>query len=330
MSETASQQGARVAVVIVNYGTAPLTIQAVDSVLRLSTGGVDIHVVDNASPGEDARILSDRADNWPDNVTLHLEDRNHGFGRGINLVLDPLSRRADPPDFVLFLNPDAQCDNDVPGILARFLEDHPKAGFAGARIAKPGHGPVTAAFRFPSLISVFSHALCFGPVDRLLGRWRVPLPPDLDEQRVDWVSGAAVMARMSTLREVGFFDPVYFLYYEEVDLMRRAADHGWETWHVPEARALHLEGAATGVRSGEGARKRRPAYWYASWYHYFTRNHGRLGAMVAAVAAVTGAALNAVLAFLRRREPNRPLHFFHDFTAMVLRPLLGLEARPYE
>ena len=107
MSETASQQGARVAVVIVNYGTAPLTIQAVDSVLRLSTGGVDIHVVDNASPGEDARILSDRADNWPDNVTLHLEDRNHGFGRGINLVLDPLSRRADPPDFVLFLNPDA-------------------------------------------------------------------------------------------------------------------------------------------------------------------------------------------------------------------------------
>ena len=322
----------RFSVIIINYGTAELAAQAADSVLEQvsSDQGVEIHLVDNASPGTDQNYLCGRKADWPDSVILRLEPRNHGFGDGVNQVLQDLARRSSPPEFVFLLNPDAQLENDVLGVLSDFMDRHPKVAFAGAGITKPGHGPVTAAFRFPSIVGDFSAALNFGPVDTLLSRWLTRLPPDLERQKVGWVAGAAVMIRFSALQDIGFFDPAFFLYYEEVELMHRAADAGWETWYVPEARAVHLEGAATGVNSGGSARKRKPSYWYASWHHYFVKTLGRFGAICAAIAVMTGTVLNMILSRLRGREPGAPLNFFPDFYAMAVRPLIGLKARPYD
>lgn len=320
-----------IAVIVVNYGTADLAIEAVESVRAREHGGraVEIHLVDNASPGDDAARLSQAAaeHGWGAGVTLHLEAENHGFGRGNNLVLERLAARETPPFAVFLLNPDARLGNEAIAILADVLEASPRVGFAGSAIALPDGTPVTAAFRFPGIVSTFSGALSFGPVDRLLARWRVPLPPDRPTGRVDWVAGAAVMARFEAIRAAGFFDPAYFLYYEEVDLMRTAARAGWETWYVAEARAVHAEGAATGVKSGTAARRRRPAYWYRSWRHYFAKNHGRVSALAAVAAWSAGAALNHALARLRSRSPAAPLHLLGDLWGFVWRPLLGLRER---
>lgn len=322
---------ADVAVIIVNYGTADLALDAAASALAQPAGGrrVEVYLVDNASPGGDAARLAAgiAARGWEGQVTLHAEPANRGFGRGNNLVLEGLAARARPPEFVLLLNPDARLDNDAIGLLAAALTADPGAAAAGARIAKPDGTPVTAAFRFPSLASVFSDALAFGPVARLFEHRRVPLPPDQPTGPVDWVAGAALLARLDRLSAVGGFDPAYFLYYEEVDLMLQFARHGWRTLYISEAHVIHAEGAATGVKSGEAVRRRRPAYWYQSWQHYFRKNHGRTYALAAAAAWLLGAALNRAISALRRRPPAAPLHFFRDFWAVACRPLLGLGAR---
>lgn len=324
---------AEIAVVIVNYNAAALTIQAVDSVLGRTHGGrrVHVHVVENASPDGDAAALQEAWDTqgWANRVTLHLEAENHGFGRGNNLVLRALAAEPDPPDKVLFLNPDAQLKNEAVAILADFLDAHPKAAIAGARIENPGGGPATAAFRFPGVISEFSDALSFGPVDRLFARWRVPHDPSLPTGPVGWVSGAAFMARRDVLADIGDFDPAFFLYYEEVDLMRAVTRAGWQIWHVAEAQVIHAEGAATGVSSAE-ARKRRPAYWYESWRIYFRKNHGRGRALAAALFKILGALMNHGLARMRGKAPAAPRHFVRDFWAMAVRPLVGLKAQPYD
>jgi N-acetylglucosaminyl-diphospho-decaprenol L-rhamnosyltransferase len=143
-------------------------------------------------------------------------------------------------------------NNEVIAILADFLDAHPAAACAGAQISDPDGTLATAAFRFPSLISEFSDTLAFGPVARLCARWTVPMSPVLDTMRVDWVSGAAVMFRYDPLMAAGGFDPTFFLYFDEVDLMRRLTAAGGEVWHVSEAHVLHAEGVATGVRSGDG------------------------------------------------------------------------------
>lgn len=313
------------AVIVVNYGTADLTIAAVASVLRLAPADVTVHVVDNASPGEDAATLAAAAETegWGPRVTLWPETENHGFGRGNNLVLRHLARQEPPCGSVLLLNPDARLENDVVTLMRAVLEANPAVGMVGAGIAKPCGTPVTAAFRFPGIAWSFAEASRFGPVSRLLRRWQVPLPPDHPEGPVDWVAGAALLCRMQTLREIDFFDPAFFLYYEEVDLMRRAAEAGWRTWYLPRARVIHAEGAATGVRSGETRRRRRPAYWYESWQLYHRRALGRTGALLSAAACLSGTALHHGLATLRRRPVYSPLNVFEDFWRYAIRPLLS-------
>lgn len=325
---------AEVAVIIVNYGTANLALAAVASVLSRSSGSrtIAVHLVDNASHGDDARHLSAEiaARGWRDRVTLFRETVNHGFGGGNNVVLERLARQPNRPKYVFLLNPDALLENDAITILADFLDAHPKAAVAGARIEKPGGIPVTAAFRFPGLASTFADAISFGPISRLFAASRVPLEPDLTTGPVDWVAGAAMMARFDAMRDAGNFDLGYFLYYEEVDLMRALARRGSEVWYVAEARVTHFEGASTGVNSGEACRKRRPAYWYHSWQYYFRKNHGRLYALAAAAAWIIGAGVNRLVAGLRRRPPAAPLHFFGDFWAGACRPLIGLRAAHHE
>ena len=321
-----------IAVLIVNYGSADLALAAVASVLERDHGGrhVEIHLVDNASPGDDAAHLKAEIAirGWQNEVTLYAECENHGFARGNNLVLRHLAARSNPPELVFFLNPDAALKNEAVAELADFLDRHPRAGIAGARVEKPGTGLVTAAFRFPSLIGEFAGALAFGPVVRLFAHKMTPMPAELPTRRVDWVVGAALMARFRAVAEIDFFDPGFFLYFEEVDICRRAAAAGWQTWHVAEAEVLHLEGASTGVHSGQ--LRRRPAYWYRSWARYFRKSHGRAYALGAALAWMSGAALNHLLAKVASRRPAAPRNLFTDFWAVAGRPLLGMEARNYD
>lgn len=318
-----------IAVIIVNYGTADLALDGVASVLERDHGGraVEVHLVDNASPnGDGAKIAAEiAARGWQDRLSFYPETENHGFGRGNNVVLHRLAARADPPDYVFLLNPDAALQNETLAVMADFLDAHQDVAMAGARAENPGDpAPVTAAFRFPGLASTFAAAISFGPVSRFFRHHEVALGPDIASGPVDWVSGASVMARFAVWRDLGFFDPEYFLYYEEVDLMLRTQRAGWGCWYLTEARIVHIEGASTEVRSAETARRRRPAYLYHSWQYYFSHNHGRAYALATAGAWMLGAALNYGLSVLRRKTPAAPLHFFGDFWAYSLRPLLGM------
>lgn len=122
----------KVSVIVVNYGTASLSIDAVNSALNAPDEGreVTVHLVDNASPGEDAQMLQQAAidNSWGNRVVLYCEDENHGFGRGNNVVLTALADQAVPPDYVLFLNPDARLKNNAIDLLAGFLDSPSKGG----------------------------------------------------------------------------------------------------------------------------------------------------------------------------------------------------------
>jgi len=319
---------ASIAVIIVNYGTAELTLAAAQSVLEQAHGAHDValHIVDNNSPQGDAEVIATEiaARGWQDQLHFHPEPENHGFGRGNNVVLNALAAADTRPDYAMLLNPDARLENEAVAILADYLDAHPGAGAAGAEIRNPGQNqPASAAYRFPNWASTFADAVNFGPISGLFAHRKVAIvPPPEDTTQVDWVSGAAVMFRFTAIEEVGFFDPEFFLYFEEVDLMLQLARAGWPSWYVPQAKVMHIEGAATGVGSGAAMRKPRPAYWYASWRHYFSKNHGRASALLTAAAYMAGGSLGVIIAAILRREPYIPAHFFRDFRIGVIKPLL--------
>lgn len=330
-----AEQKSRIAVIVVNYATAELAIAAVESVLAHHHDGhpVEVHLVDNASPGDDAaRIARAHAEgHWGDRVTLWLENENHGFGRGNNVVLKALAARADPPDYAFLLNPDASLANEALAILADAMDAQPQISAAGAAIERPDVGRVTAAFRFPSAASEFAAAVGIRPISRWFDGTEVALPKTLPRGPVDWVSGAAVMFRISAVREAGFFDPDFFLYYEETELLWRLHAQGGAVWFVPEARIGHVAGAATGMQEGKRRNRAQPGYWYDSWRLYYVKTLGVGGARRVALAKYLGAGLNATIRTLTGRKPDAAENFGPDFRQYVLKPLFfgdPLEARP--
>lgn len=321
------EKSGSVVVIVVNYGTPELAVRAVESVLERDQGEhpVEIHLLDNASPGEDAAIFTQAhaEKNWGPRVVLWLEDENHGFGRGNNVVLHALAKRDEPPEFVLLLNPDAELENDAIAFLVEALRARPEAAAAGAGISFPDGSPAVAAFRFPSLLREIVGTINFGPLDRLLPQGRVALPPEWAEGPVDWVAGASVLMRFKHIQDIGFFDPDFFLYYEEVELMWRLRQAGHPTLYAPRARVLHIAGAATQVQSHDPTPKPKPAYLYASWRMYFQKTRGRSYALVTALLKLPAAWTGLVLSKLRRRKSNLPIRFSRDHWRHVVRPLLA-------
>lgn len=324
----------RISVIIVNYGTADLVIDSVESVLAQDHGGrtVDVHLIDNGSPGDDAARLAEahEARGWGGRVTLYAERENHGFGRGNNVALRAIAAAPAPPDFVFLLNPDARLANDAIAILADFLERHPDAVAAGAAVQRPDGTKVTAAFRFPSPMREFIGPVGIGALQALFPRQQVALAPDIARQPVDWVTGAAFMARFDAMARAGFFDPDFFLYFEETELMWRLNEKPGAVWYVPEARVEHVAGAATGMKGGRHVSRALPVYWYDSWRLYHVKTRGVGAARAAALLRLTAAAASRTLGLLRGGS-DVPAHFFRDFGRNVLHPLfLGdpLMARP--
>jgi hypothetical protein len=117
-------------------------------------------------------------------------------------------------------------------------------------------------------------------------------PPKLDLDIYPYLPRAIVetTSAKAYIDEIGGVDENFFLYYEEVDFCRRAARHGWECWHVPESRVVHLVGQSTGVTRRHKRIGRRPFYWLESRRRYYSKHHNRLYGRLADMAWITAGA----------------------------------------
>ena len=71
-------------------------------------------------------------------------------------------------------------------------------------------------------------------------------------REVDIVCGCFFLIRTALWRELGGFDPRFFMYGEEVDLCPRARARGWRPVMTPSATIMHLGGAS---RSSPAAKR---------------------------------------------------------------------------
>ena len=204
-----------------------------DCLRALAREGVSVTVVDNGSSDGTAALV---AREFP-GVRLLALPANLGYGRanneGMRLALEGGAR------FVALINNDVRVE---PGFFRRLLaaaEAHPEAGL------------FTGTLLFAGSEVVNSTGLVIDAFGRARDRdFRVPLHElSRRDGPTDGVSGGAALLRAEVLRTVGFFDPGYFAYYEDVDLSLRARSQGFASWYVRDARARHLFGATLGAGS---------------------------------------------------------------------------------
>jgi N-acetylglucosaminyl-diphospho-decaprenol L-rhamnosyltransferase len=269
-------------VVIVNYRTPALVVDCLNSLSDQISQlpGSRVVVVENNSEDGSGAVLRETvtANGWGEWVSIIEMERNGGFAYGNNAGISVALSASPSPNFFLLLNPDTVANHGALKALLNFMNNHSSAGISGGRIEDAAGAVGCSAHNFPSPVGEFVQGLRFGPISRFLRRHVVSPPPHPCSHECDWVSGACMMIRREVVDEIGFMDEGYFLYFEEVDYCRVARSAGWGVWYVPEARVMHLEGAATQFADKT---RRRPSYWYESRRRYFVKHYGVSGLVVA-------------------------------------------------
>jgi N-acetylglucosaminyl-diphospho-decaprenol L-rhamnosyltransferase len=265
-------------VVILNYRTAQLTIDCLQSLVAEveSLPGTNVVVTDNNSSDGSVEQISRAivSEGWQDWASLMALDRNGGFAFGNNAAIRIALNSENPPDYILLLNPDTVARPQALRILLDFMVGHPNVGITGSRLENPDGTPQHSAFRFPTLFSELDFSWRFGFLSQLLSRWAVAPPLSLVSGTTDWVSGASMMVRREVFEDVGLLDENYFMYFEEVDFCLQAQKASWPCWYVPKSRVVHLVGQSSGVMAPNGPVKRLPQYWFNSRRRYFLKHHG--------------------------------------------------------
>lgn len=220
-----------VGLAVINYNTTPQTIRCLESVRRLLDPPDWVVVLDNGS--EDDTIGSAIARFSPyDSTDLRLwrSERNLGFAEGSNRLIVHL---LDDPDcrYILLLNNDAVALPPLPTRLYAALRDAPAAGLAGGRMHRldaPHQVDTLGIALYASLMPADRHALS----DHYLGP----------------TGGCVLISRacLEDLRQSAgyWFDPRFFCYCEDTDLVLRARLLGYQPVFVDEILALH-EGQAS-------------------------------------------------------------------------------------
>ncbi len=252
---------------IVNWNVRELLRRSLASIyaspLASAPDAVEVIVVDNASSDGSAEMVRSE---FPQ-VVLVENYENVGFTRGNNQALELAHGRH-----VLFLNPDTEVVGDALGVMVRYLDAHADVGAVGPQLRYPNGSIQPSRRRFPTAATLFLESTLLQrwfPRNAVLDRFYMADMPDDVEQEVDWLVGAALMARREALEEVGGFDERFFMYSEELDWCRRAKAAGWKIVYLPEAIIVHHEGRSSGQVVAA-----RHIYFYTSKVLYARKYHG--------------------------------------------------------
>ncbi|MBW4473744.1 MAG: glycosyltransferase family 2 protein [Stenomitos rutilans HA7619-LM2] len=318
MSNTVKlDQATTLLVVVLNYKTADLTIDCLNSLSdEIKTiPGSYVVVTDNASGDGSVEKIASAIDKnrWHHWVELMPLDRNGGFAFGNNAAIRPVLAATHPCPYVLLLNPDTIIRPGAIKTLLAFMDKQPEVGIAGSRLEDLDQTAQQSAFRFPNVVGELDFGLRLGIASKLLSRWAI-VPEILDHShQADWVAGASMIIRREVFESIGLLDEHYFMYFEEVDFCLRAQRAGWSCWYVPQSHVVHFVGQSSGVTDSKRPPKRLPTYWFDSRRRYFLKNHGWLYAALADAAWLTGFTLWRWRRVVQRKPDTDPPQIWSDF-----------------
>ncbi len=218
----------RLSVVIVNYRQWDKTeelVRQLQNSAGIKNGAAEIVIVDNHSP---PHPVVKRLRRQP-GVSLRRWENNRGFARAVNEGC-----RLSQGDWFLLLNPDTTPSEEfLDGVVALLDRLEPNAGIVGFHLRNSDGSRQLSAGPFPTLLSTLARLV--------LPRGRRKYHTLRTEERcqVAWVTGCCLLVRGACLRDLGGLDESFFLYYEDVDLCRRAQKRGWSVWYEPNLTIVH-------------------------------------------------------------------------------------------
>jgi GT2 family glycosyltransferase len=259
---------------VINYRSSALAAEAVRSARAASNDPLQVVVVDNSEdPQEIEHLRASGADE------IVAAPRNLGYAGGINL-----GRPRCRGEFLVIANPDVVFrESAISELIDRVRRGAAVTGprlvwdQAGRWTLPPADMPTLASKGAEVLASWSRSAAAARERDRIRDRirfWRRTEPA-----AVDAISGAVLAMRAAVFDRAGGFDERYFLYFEEMDFLRRvSADAPRLIEYVPAAVVRHLYSQSAGA-AGDASRRypESEQIFYRRWYGSFGERLMKLG-----------------------------------------------------
>ncbi len=196
-----------------------------DALLATEYPGLEVLVVDNGSTDGTAEL----AEAHVPRLRLIRNGRNVGYAAGNNVGVRAALRTG--AEFVALVNQDTRVERGwLTPLVEAAVADTRLGVLSPAQWDYEGRTPDPAFLALlASVDSRAADALAAG--DPVRGPIEAPT-----------AIGAALLLTRALIEAVGLFDPLYFVYFEEADLCRRARRRGFRVVIVPEARVRHWHG----------------------------------------------------------------------------------------
>lgn len=219
-------------IIIVNYKTPQLILDCLESVYRYTDGiTFEVIVVDNQSEDNSRLILEEAypAVRWFD------MGYNSGFARANNFGIRQSQSRT-----VLLLNSDTLLIDNLLTRCVRLLDAQPEVAAVGARqLSRDRRLRPNLYTTFGQMRRAF-YILPAGDATQNALKKLIPDTQYEDPNQVDWLSGAFLMTRASTIAKAGELDERFFMYGEDVEWGYRLGQQG-KLILLQDASFVHLE-----------------------------------------------------------------------------------------
>lgn len=213
---------AKIGIVVPTFNGRRWILECLTSISGTRYPNFCIYVVDNGS--EDG--TPEKVRTCFPGIRLLKLPRNKGFACACNAGIQ-LALKEDA-DFVAVLNQDLWVEETWLQPLIEAVEKCQKFG-----IVSPAQWDYSGSELDPSFLSSL---LEVDPAieSKLKNPAAVPSPIEVED-----TVGAALILSRKMIQAVGAFDPLYFAYFEEKDLCRRARMKGFRVGIVPRSRVFH-------------------------------------------------------------------------------------------
>ena len=168
-------------------------------------------------------------------VTVVESGRNLGYGGGLNLGMTYATG-----DILILMNPDVQIKK-----WSLLPESWPSGLFlfSGVDLQDPRPN------KFPGFVSElikYTVVFLWGHSAHLFGAlFKVRSKVGQSRIVAEWISGGFIVTNRQTIEVLQGFDAGFFLYYEELDLCRRAAAKGIPVFITPHIEYVHPVGSSS-------------------------------------------------------------------------------------
>jgi len=217
-----------VSIILVNYNGKAFLKDCLESIKASDASQEEIIIIDNASSDGSCSYIKKE---FP-YVKLLQQDKNCGFALANNIAAE-----AALGEYLIFLNNDTVVTPNWLRPLLEMITSDPNIGVVGSKLF---------FFHQPDLINSVGANIVFNGGGYDIGFMDVDSDKHNTPSPRGAICAAAMMVRKKEFLAFGGFDPIYFMYFEDIDLCWRYWLLGYKVLYIPKSIVYHRFGGVAG------------------------------------------------------------------------------------